>query len=748
METKQITLRSQTTQCPHCGEYYSVTYKYCPFCDAGRKEEERKQAEKKKQRQARLGSLLGGGEPEKKKKKRPAGAAAAPKQERAHREAPAERPVREHAERERAHREAPAERPAREHAEKEHVAKEPVKKAPAKKKESLFFKKETRKKTSELTEEEKKARLAEREARAAERKRLRDQAAREAALAASAAEAAGPVFEEDTVPETFGYTDGPAADADPAAYAQTPVSAEGPVVVDESAPPALEDIPVFPPEAAQEEAEVSAQEETPVQAPVEEETDSSRWEILRELESVPDAPVVEVAGATPEASEPANLQPEVQAAPVVETPPVAEPAPAAPVQAVSQEKPVVETEEDLDALLSEIRDMLADSPVPRLNPEELKKPVPPVAQTEIPQTVLTEGGAHLAAEPEAPVQEPVPVAEPVPVVEPAPVVEPVPAVEPAPVVESAPVVEEAAPAQAEEPVPVAEPVMEEPTIVLPNLEDLSVEAAPVQEALASDVAVDNQPTQILPHIQEEPAQEPAPTAVFAPVQEKKPAAKAGAKKAKKKKKSKALPVVLSLIIVVVAAVIVVKQVLPTFQDGLFSQGQSQEEGEGGKDTAETLTLDQTDVSTSEKGKTVTLTATLAPEGSTGTVTWASSDEAIATVDQNGVVTAVAPGEATITATLENGASAQCVVRCTWTDETPQPSEDVLLSSTNMTLDGEGKTKQLQVTGATGTVKWSSDKTDVATVSEDGTVTAVAKGGAVITAEVDGKTLTCEVKCIW
>lgn len=39
METKKITLRSQTVQCPHCGEYYSVTYKYCPFCDAGRQEE-------------------------------------------------------------------------------------------------------------------------------------------------------------------------------------------------------------------------------------------------------------------------------------------------------------------------------------------------------------------------------------------------------------------------------------------------------------------------------------------------------------------------------------------------------------------------------------------------------------------------------------------------------------------------------------------------------------------------------------
>ena len=70
METKKITLRSQTVQCPHCGEYYSVTYKYCPFCDAGRQEEERKLAEKKKKKQAFLGNLFGSHEPEKKKKQR------------------------------------------------------------------------------------------------------------------------------------------------------------------------------------------------------------------------------------------------------------------------------------------------------------------------------------------------------------------------------------------------------------------------------------------------------------------------------------------------------------------------------------------------------------------------------------------------------------------------------------------------------------------------------------------------------
>lgn len=44
----------------------------------------------------------------------------------------------------------------------------------------------------------------------------------------------------------------------------------------------------------------------------------------------------------------------------------------------------METEEDLDALLSEIRDLLADSPVPKLDPEQLKKPPQPVPEVSIP----------------------------------------------------------------------------------------------------------------------------------------------------------------------------------------------------------------------------------------------------------------------------------------------------------------------------------------------------------------------------
>lgn len=62
------------------------------------------------------------------------------------------------------------------------------------------------------------------------------------------------------------------------------------------------------------------------------------------------------------------------------------------------------------------------------------------------------------------------------------------------------------------------------------------------------------------------------------------------------------------------------------------------------------------------GATKQLTATVEPENADDkTVTWTSSDETKATVDSNGLVTAVAEGSATITAETVNGIEATCAV---------------------------------------------------------------------------------------
>ena len=62
------------------------------------------------------------------------------------------------------------------------------------------------------------------------------------------------------------------------------------------------------------------------------------------------------------------------------------------------------------------------------------------------------------------------------------------------------------------------------------------------------------------------------------------------------------------------------------------------------------------------GKSFTITATVKPDNAWNrTVTWSSSDPSIATVDENGTVTAIAEGEAIITAESADGVKAECKV---------------------------------------------------------------------------------------
>ena len=94
-------------------------------------------------------------------------------------------------------------------------------------------------------------------------------------------------------------------------------------------------------------------------------------------------------------------------------------------------------------------------------------------------------------------------------------------------------------------------------------------------------------------------------------------------------------------------------------------------------------LNKTELSL-EAGKTETLTATVAPEGATNkNVTWASSDETVATVDTTGKVTAVKAGTATITVTTTDGEkTASCSVTVTSAIITPTPVNNTV--SNNVT----------------------------------------------------------------
>ncbi len=136
-----------------------------------------------------------------------------------------------------------------------------------------------------------------------------------------------------------------------------------------------------------------------------------------------------------------------------------------------------------------------------------------------------------------------------------------------------------------------------------------------------------------------------------------------------------------------------------------------------------------------------LVATVLPEATSDkSVTWSSEDESVATVE-NGVVTGVGAGTANIVATTKNGKTASCAVTVT----------DVKLSKSSLSLKvGEEVTLTAAVkpdTITTQTVKWKSDKENIATVDENGKVKAVAAGTAKITVTADnnGETATCTVR---
>ena len=154
-----------------------------------------------------------------------------------------------------------------------------------------------------------------------------------------------------------------------------------------------------------------------------------------------------------------------------------------------------------------------------------------------------------------------------------------------------------------------------------------------------------------------------------------------------------------------------------------------------------VTLDKTS-ETLEKGKSMKLVATVNPSDATDkTVTWSSSDVSVASVDQDGTVRAVKGGTATITAKAGEK-SATCRI----TVVTPVAS--VSIDRTSLSLEvGENTVLVATIYPDDATEKavtWSSSDTSVATVGDNGVVTAIKKGSAVITAKAGDKSATCTV----
>ena len=177
-----------------------------------------------------------------------------------------------------------------------------------------------------------------------------------------------------------------------------------------------------------------------------------------------------------------------------------------------------------------------------------------------------------------------------------------------------------------------------------------------------------------------------------------------------------------------------------------------EEQKGGEEQKEaSISLDKTSLAL-KVGAEATLVATAA-DGE-GSVTWASSAEAVATVDATGKVVAVSEGTATITASY-SGKTATCTV--TVSPEDAKIVTSVTITPASLTLDTVSKTSATLTPtveadeGADTTVTWASSNTNVVTVSKASgtkdeaiTVTVVGKGTATITATAGSQTANCAV----
>lgn len=147
------------------------------------------------------------------------------------------------------------------------------------------------------------------------------------------------------------------------------------------------------------------------------------------------------------------------------------------------------------------------------------------------------------------------------------------------------------------------------------------------------------------------------------------------------------------------------------------------------------------------GSTVKLTAS----GGESIVSFSSSNEAVATVSADGTVKAVGEGSAVVTAKAGD-LTASCSVAVKGTEQTDVPATNTLFLQSSGGLTGQfsmnpGETASVEVVGSSAPVTWSSSDSQIATVDASGIVTGVSSGSAIITAVVDGQTLTIEV-LVW
>lgn len=143
------------------------------------------------------------------------------------------------------------------------------------------------------------------------------------------------------------------------------------------------------------------------------------------------------------------------------------------------------------------------------------------------------------------------------------------------------------------------------------------------------------------------------------------------------------------------------------------------------------------------GQEETLQATITPDTAENKkVMWSSSNNEVATVSEEGVVTGVKEGTATITVTTEDrNKTEECIVTVQEVKFTLYETEKNLLVGNKAQINYQITPEELI---EDKTVSWKSNDEEVATVSEEGIVTAVKEGTVIITGTLESQNKTVEL----
>lgn len=148
-----------------------------------------------------------------------------------------------------------------------------------------------------------------------------------------------------------------------------------------------------------------------------------------------------------------------------------------------------------------------------------------------------------------------------------------------------------------------------------------------------------------------------------------------------------------------------------------------------------------------RGVTTEISYIIEPTELRNKITWESSDESIATVDSYGTIRARRGGTCVIRGTYGDKS-----IRAYVTNDFTVPDTVVDMNMEDITLTHEGQTAELAVEyeltkEQLKALTWESSDTKVAMVDDDGVVTAIANGTAVVTASLGEYTATCIVRCV-